>query len=234
MAATSTILLAEEDPRTRAFLQDNLSADGYLVLAADDREQALALLCTKHPDLVVVDINGETLALVDAVRAGDGVASKIDPDTPIIVLSRRQDHLQQIRLLERGGDDVVSKPFSYPELRARIAALLRRAQTRVRPQTLRAGVLSIDLSAHEVRVADRRVEVLPTEYRLLVTLAREPARVFTKAELLREAWGFRCSVHTRTVESHAHRLRRKLADAGAPGLVRTVRGVGLQLCDAPR
>src|SRR6516165_5621436 len=124
----ATILLAEEDDATRAFLHENLSADGYQVLVAPDRAKALALLSTAHPDLIVVDINGETLELLDTVRAGEGIAGRADPDTPMIVLSREADRLQRIRLLDRGGDDVVKKPFAYPELRARIGAVLRRSQ----------------------------------------------------------------------------------------------------------
>jgi DNA-binding response OmpR family regulator len=124
----ATILLAEEHDATRAFLHDNLSADGYRVLVAPDRAKALALLSTAHPDLIVVDINGQTLELLDTVRSGEGIAGRADPDTPMIVLSRDADRLQRIRLLERGGDDVVKKPFAYPELRARISAVLRRLQ----------------------------------------------------------------------------------------------------------
>ena len=135
-----TILLAEEDDSTRAFLHDNLSADGYQVLVAPDRAKALALLSTAHPDLIVVDVNGQTLELLDTVRSGDGVAGRADPDTPMIVLSRNADRLQRIRLLDRGGDDVVRKPFAYPEVRARIAALLRRSQMRGRGERIvRAG-----------------------------------------------------------------------------------------------
>ena len=126
---STTILLAEEHDATRAFLADNLSADGYRVLIAPDRAKALALLCTAHPDLIVVDVNGQTLELLDAVRSGEGIAGRADPETPMIVLSRDADRLQRIRLLERGGDDVVKKPFAYPELRARIGAVLRRSQT---------------------------------------------------------------------------------------------------------
>ena len=127
---TSTILVAEEHDATRAFLADNLTADGYRVLLAPDRAKALALLSTSNPDLILVDINGETLALVDAIRSGEGLAGRADPDTPLIVLSRDADRLQRIRVLERGGDDVVRKPFAYPELRARIAAVLRRSELR--------------------------------------------------------------------------------------------------------
>src|SRR6478609_5894007 len=129
---TSTILVAEEHDATRAFLATNLAADGYRVLIAPDRAKALGLLSTSHPDLILVDINGETLSLVDAIRSGEGPAGRADPDTPLIVLSRDADRLQRIRVLDRGGDDVVKKPFAYPELRARIAAVLRRSELRRR------------------------------------------------------------------------------------------------------
>src|SRR5205807_7366598 len=136
----ATILLAEEEDSTRRFLYANLSADGYRVLPAADRPEALALLSTGHPDLIVVDVNGETLELLDTVRSGEGIAGRADPDTPLIALSRDADRLQQIRMLERGGDDVVKKPFAYPELRARIGAVLRRSQTARRgKRILRAG-----------------------------------------------------------------------------------------------
>ena len=125
---TSTILLAEEHDATRAFLADNLTADGYRVLTAPDRPKALALLSTAHPDLILLDVNGGTLELVDAIRSGEGLAGRADPDTPLIVMSRDAERLQRIRMLERGGDDVVRKPFAYPELRARIAAVLRRSR----------------------------------------------------------------------------------------------------------
>ena len=118
-------------PRARSS-PTNLTADGYRVLIAPDRAKALALLSTAHPDLILVDVNGETLELLDAIRSGEGLAGRVDPDTPLIVLSRDADRLQRIRVLERGGDDVVRKPFAYPELRARIAAVLRRSETAAR------------------------------------------------------------------------------------------------------
>jgi DNA-binding response OmpR family regulator len=186
----ATILLAEEHDVTRAFLHDNLSADGYRVLVAPDRAKALALLSTAHPDLIVVDVNGQTLELLDTVRSGEGIAGRADPDTPMIVLSPDADRLQRIRLLERGGDDVVKKPFAYPELRARIAAVLRRSQSRrCGRRMLRAGPVVIDVRSREVRVSERPVELSGTEYRLLVALAAEPHRVFTREELLRGVWG---------------------------------------------
>src|SRR5947209_13743097 len=207
---TSTILVAEEHDATRAFLADQLVADGYEVLTAPDRAKALALLPTAHPDLILVDVNGRTLGLLDAIRSGEGLAGRADPDTPLIVLSRDADRLQRIRVLERGGDDVVRKPFVYPELRARIAAVLRRSQVRRSARILRAGSITVDVRSREVRVADRLVELSAKEYDLLLMLAGEPTRVFTRAELMRGVWGASTFGHSRTLDSHASRLRRKL------------------------
>lgn len=229
----STILLAEEQDATRSFLASNLAADGYRVLVAPDRAKALALLATSHPDLVVVDINGQTLALLDAIRSGDGIAGQVDPDIPLIVLSRDADRLQRIRVLERGGDDVVRKPFAYPELRARIAAVLRRSEIRRGARVLRAGPVAIDVRSREVRVSGRPVELSDKEYRLLVTLAGEPTRVFTREELMRGVWGLQTFGRTRTLDSHASRLRRKLRGDGDEKLVVNVWGVGLRLIDGP-
>jgi DNA-binding response OmpR family regulator len=152
------------------------------VLTAPDRPKALALLGTAHPDLIVMDVNRQTLALLDAIRLSDGLAGRVDPDTPLIVLSRDADRLQRIRMLERGGDDVVRKPFAYPELRARIAAVLRRSEIRRGARILRAGPIVIDVGSRQVRVFDRPVELSSKEFQLLVTLAGEPTRVLTKTK----------------------------------------------------
>ena len=226
---THTILLAEESEPTRQFLADNLTADGDRVLPAPDRAKAIALLMTAHPDLVLVDVNGATLELVDAIRSGEGLAGRADPDTPLIVLSRDADRLQRIRVLERGGDDVVRKPFAYPELRARIAAVLRRSELRGRTRLLRAGPILIDVRLREVRVLDRSVELSAKEYELLVTLAGEPTRVFTRAELMRAIWGIQTFGRTRTLDSHVSRLRRKLCGDSDDKLLINVWGVGYRL-----
>ncbi len=231
MTRTHTILVAEEHPATRSFLIDNLAADGYRTLAADDRAKALALLDVEHPDLVVVDINGDTLGLLDAVRSATGLAGRVDPGTPLIALTGRSDAIHRTRLLERGGDDVVAKPFAYPELRARIAALLRRAEARSAHRVRRIGPLTIDVPGREVRVDERPVELSAKEYELLLALSSDPTRVFTREELLRDVWGFRSPGRTRTLDSHAHRLRRKLGESGGAKLVVNVWGVGYRLCD---
>ena len=125
---TQTILLAEEDPLSRSFLSEQLSFDGYEVIEADSRAKALAILGTRQPDLLIADVNGETLSLIDAVREADGLASRIDPGTPMLVLTARAEELARVRYLERGSDDVLAKPYSYTELRARVRALLRRSR----------------------------------------------------------------------------------------------------------
>jgi CheY-like chemotaxis protein len=109
-----TILLAEEDGAMRRCLAEHLTADGYRILEADDRAKALALLSVNQPDLIVLDVNGQTLAVIDAVRSGEGLAGRVDPQTPMIVLSAQADRIHRIRVLERGGDDIVAKPFAGP------------------------------------------------------------------------------------------------------------------------
>ena len=227
----ANVLVAEEDDVARAFLAENLTADGYEVRTADSREQALARLSVKQPDVIVVDVNGQTLGLIDAIRAGDGLASHVDPTTPLVVLTARVDELHRIRVLDRGGDDVLAKPYSYPELRARLAALLRRARASHAPRLLRVGDLRIDLAARTVEMRGHQVELPAKEYELLRTLAREPTRVFTREELLRDVWGHTHDGRTRTLDSHACRLRRRLANAGGDGVLQTVWGVGYRLAD---
>jgi DNA-binding response OmpR family regulator len=229
-----TILVAEEDDATRAFVADQLMADGYEVVAASTRQHALVLLCQLMPDLVLVDVNGQTLELVDAVRGGRGVAGRVNPDVPIVVLSGQLDELARVRCLERGADDVVDKPFSYPELRGRIAAILRRAYRDQRRTVVRAGPLTLDLTTRTAEVAGEALELSRLEFALLRTLAADPERVFTREELMRDVWGYRCPGRTRTLDSHASRLRRKLRAAGGAGLLVNVWGVGYRLTDLGR
>jgi DNA-binding response OmpR family regulator len=234
MEPTHSILLCEEDAATRGFLADNLIADGYDVITADSKPAALGKLASRRPDLVICDVNGETLDLLDAVRQADGVAGRIDPDVPLIVLTGRGDELSRVRYLDRGSDDVVDKPFSYPELRGRVRALLRRAYGKRRERAIRVGALQIDTLTREVRVGETRVALSAMEYALLAHLAGDPTRVFTKPELLRDVWRFRAPGRTRTLDTHACRLRRKLADAGGDRLVENIWGIGYRLAPLDR
>ncbi|MDX6691105.1 MAG: two-component system, OmpR family, response regulator [Solirubrobacteraceae bacterium] len=231
----ATILIVEDDDVTRTFLADNLSADGYDLLVADCARDAMHLLERKFPDLALVDLNlpdASGFDLLRHVRTADGVATRIDPDLPLLVVSGRASELDRVRGFDRGADDYVCKPFSYPELRGRIAALLRRCDHRAGRGRLRAGALEIDPPSRDVRLHGERLLLSQKEFALLRTLASEPTRVFTKDELLRTIWGFRAKGSTRTLDSHACRLRQKLGVHGDQFIV-NVWGVGYRLIDAP-
>jgi DNA-binding response OmpR family regulator len=174
--------------------------------------------------------DGSGLDLIDRVRAADGVASRLDPTVPLVVLSGRSSELDRMRGFERGADDVVVKPFSYGELRLRLLAMLRRTSDRRGRGRLRVGDLELDPTAREVRLRGRRVELSQKEFSLLRALAAEPTRVWTKEELLRDVWGFRSLGTTRTLDSHACRLRNKLGTEGDRYVI-NVWGVGYRLVD---
>src|SRR6059058_2485114 len=163
----STILLVEDDHATRTFLADNLTADGYDLLVADSLRDGARLLETKYPDLAVVDVG---------LPDGSGLD---------LVLRGRASEVDRLRGLERGADDYVAKPFAYPELRLRVAALLRRSQGRRGAGRLRVGPLQVDPQSRSVLLHDERVELSQKEFALVRILASDPTRVFTKEELLR-------------------------------------------------
>jgi DNA-binding response OmpR family regulator len=230
---TATILVVEDDDATRTFLADNLTADGFELLVADSAKDGIRLLETKFPDLALIDVglpDGSGLDLVRRVREADGLASRVDPRTPLLLVSGRDGELDRIRGFERGADDYVCKPFSYPELRGRVAALLRRSGQRPRTARTRIGDLTIDPASREVTIRGTRLELSGKEFALLRALATEPTRVFTKDELLRGVWGFRSMGTTRTLDSHACRLRKKLGVHG-DRFVMNVWGVGYRLVD---
>jgi len=232
---TATILLVEDDPVLGIFLADNLSADGYEPVHADTLRAGLRALELRRPDLAVVDLalpDGSGLELIERVRGADGVASRLDPGLPIVVLSGRAGEVDRVRGFERGADDFVAKPFAYAELRLRLAAVLRRSRLRPGRGVLRVGDLCVDPAAREVRLRGRRIELSQKEFALLRALAAEPTRVLTKAELLRDVWGYRTLGTTRTLDSHACRLRTKLGLEGDHFVV-NVWGVGYRLVDGP-
>jgi DNA-binding response OmpR family regulator len=228
------ILVVEDDEATRAFLADNLAADGFRVVAASGAGEGLRAIEVRQPSLVLLDLaleDGSGLALLDRVRASDGLASRIDPDLPVIVLTGKAGEADRVRSFTRGADDNVVKPFLYAELLARIRAVLRRAEGRRRRGVLRVGELTVDPLTRTVRLGGRRVELSAKEFALLHALAEEPSRVYGKQELLRDVWGFLAAGNTRTLDAHACRLRKKLGPSPRPWLV-NVRGVGYKLTEA--
>jgi DNA-binding response OmpR family regulator len=228
-----TILVVEDDSATRTFLADNLTADGYEVLVCDCARDALRLLETKGPDLLLLDVglpDASGLDVLRRLRAADGVASRMDPGTPVLLLTGRAGEVDRLRGFERGADDYVCKPFGYPELRARIGALLRRVHNRRSLGRIRAGALDIDPVARTVRLRGAPLALSQKEFSMLRVLAAEPGRVFSKDELLRTVWGYQAMGRTRTIDSHACRLRRKLGVHGDRYVV-NVWGVGYRLLD---
>jgi DNA-binding response OmpR family regulator len=214
---SNALLLAEPEPATRGFLERHLRQDGFEVVEALESD-AIELLEVARPDLVLA---ADSLAAELRRRAAN---------VPIIVIGRPDsDPIDRVRAFDVGCDDYVDRPFHYEELLARIRAVLRRVAPSI-GERMEVGELVIDRAARRVTVGHIPVLLAAKEYELLVKLAAEPSRVFTKEQLLREVWGFRSLGRTRTLDSHASRLRRKLAAAGGD-YVRNVWGVGYSLTD---
>jgi DNA-binding response OmpR family regulator len=206
---STALLLAEPELDTRVFLERHLKNDGFRVVD----EQA-------RPDLVLL---GDTEALEEC-RARHG-------DVPVIVLGEPEsDAVDRVRALDRGCDDFLARPFDYEELLARIRAVLRRTMPAAH-ETLRAGPIAADLATRCVTVNGLPIALAGKEYELLLKLMSDPTRVFTKEHLLREVWGFRSLGRTRTLDSHASRLRRKLSAVGTGVFVINVWGVGYSLLE---
>ena len=228
----ATVVVCEDDEATLELLCDHLTADRYRTLPAPSASDALRLCQYNQPDLMILDLGLPDAAGIDVlreVRASDGISSRFDPELPVIVVSGRGAEADRVRGLSAGADDYVVKPFHYPELAVRVAAVLRRRGP-AKQGPLRVGDLVVDPVTRTVRVEGRPVQLANKEFALLRALAAEPRRVFTKEELLRDVWGFRSMGRTRTLDSHASRLRRKLDPDGAR-YVFNCWGVGYRLVE---
>jgi DNA-binding response OmpR family regulator len=231
--AASTVLVVDDEPRIVEFLTENLRDDDFSVLAAGTGAEALDLLGRARPDLVLLDVVLPDMSGYDicrTVRTGDGINDPWDPDLPIIMLSAKAEHTDRVRGLTRGADDYVTKPFHYPELLARIGAVLGRVSRGRDREVIRHADLAVNTLSREVTVAGILVDLSAKEYQLLTTLAAQPDRVFTKAELLSSVWGFRAQGRTRTLDSHASRLRKKLRVHSDEAWIANEWGVGYRLC----
>jgi DNA-binding response OmpR family regulator len=228
----ATIVVCEDDGPTLELLCDHLYADRFAALPAPSAADALRLCHFRAPDLLLLDLSlpdGSGLDVLREIRAADGLTGRYDPLLPVIVVSGRATDDDRIRGIAEGADDYLGKPFNYQELRARVRALLRRRGPR-RSGPIRVGDIAIDPARREVRVAGRPVRLANKEFQLLRALASDPQRVFTKEQLLRGVWGYRSMGRTRTLDSHASRLRRKL-DPDGHRFVKNCWGVGYRLVD---
>jgi DNA-binding response OmpR family regulator len=213
----ATVVVCEDDEPTLDLLCDHLEEDRFRALPAPSAGDALRLCHYKHPDLLLLDLrlpDASGLDVLREIRASEGAIGLYDPALPVIVLSGRGTDADRVRGFAEGADDYVVKPFLYQEVAARIQSVLRRRDSRLQGPR-RVGEVFIDPSRRQVRIGDRPVKLANKEFALLCALAADPKRVFTKQELLRDVWGFRSMGRTRTLDSHASRLRRKLDPDGA-------------------
>jgi len=208
----ASLVVCEDDAPTLELLCDHLTADRFAVMPAPSASDALRLCRFNQPDLLLLDLtlpDASGLDVLREIRASDGVTSRFDPGLPVIVLTGRGADADRVRGLDCGADDYVVKPFAYEEVRARIGAVLRR-RLGEREGPCRVGEIVVDPGRRKVWVGEREVALSNKEFGLLRVLASDPARVFSKRELLEAVWGYRTAARTRTLDSHASRLRRKL------------------------
>lgn len=220
-----TILIIEDEPELVRVLRSYLEQAGYTVIAALRGDTGLALWENKHPDLVILDLN---LPGMDGLDVAQHIRHNETRRTPLLMLTARADESDQLVGLEIGADDYIPKPFSPRIVVARVKALLRRSATTIRPgQPLHVVDLIIDQEAHTLTRAGKTIELTPTEFTLLVTLASQPGRVFSRLQLLEAAQGVAYEGYERTIDAHIKNLRAKIEpDSRKPKYIQTVFGVG--------
>ncbi|MBF0332640.1 MAG: phosphate regulon transcriptional regulator PhoB [Alphaproteobacteria bacterium] len=221
------VLVVEDEAPLVTLLRYNLEKEGYRVLEAGDGEEALTLVAESPPDLILLDW---MLPLMSGIEVCRQIRRKpASRDVPIVMLTARGDEADKVRGLNTGADDYLTKPFSVPELMARVRALLRRAQPTPDKGVLSFQDLSMDLTAHRVTRAGRSIHLGPTEFRLLRYLMTHPGCVFSREDLLNAVWGQDIHVEPRTVDVHVRRLRKVLVGPGETDPIRTVRAAGYSL-----
>jgi two-component system, OmpR family, response regulator MprA len=220
------ILIVEDEVEIADYLRRGLAFEGFVVEVAGDGLAALAAARERPPDVVVLDLMLPGLGgmeVAQRLRAGSSV--------PIIMLTARDSVADRVAGLERGADDYLVKPFAFEELLARIRVQLRRHQAQDSGEVLAFGPLSLDIVAHEVRLADQRVSFTAKEFELLELFMRHPRQVLTRDLLYERIWGYDFGGESNVIEVYIRALRQKLESAGAPRLIHTIRGVGYVLRD---
>ena len=232
MEATQRVLLVEDERTIRDAVTAYLEREGYWVTAVGDGAEALEQASRKAFDLVVLDLNLPKVSGEEVCRRIRDVS-----DVPIIMLTAKGAEEERIRGFEIGADDYLVKPFSPRELTARVRALIRRAHAESDPQRDRMdfGDLVIDLRAHRVHLGSAEIELTASEYKLLVTLARYPGRVYPRMELVEKVLGYDFEGYERAIDSHVKNLRAKLDDdPREPRFIQTVTGVGYRFEPQPK
>jgi DNA-binding response OmpR family regulator len=231
--AARPILLVEPDRDRGRALARQLIADGYAVELARSAEHARILARAAGPEIALlgpVEPPRGALALLEEIRAPALAGGPWDRGMPVILAGHDGDELDMLRAFEAGADDFVAPAAGYLELRARVRAVLRRAGVAAGERRwLEVGPLAVDIGAHRASLHGHVLELRRMEFELLAHMAREPTRVFSREELLRSVWGYRGGASTRTLDSHASRLRRKLAADPTRRWLVNVWGVGYRL-----
>jgi DNA-binding response OmpR family regulator len=221
--------VVDDEPKMVKLARDYLAQAGYNVVTASDGAAAVSASRTAKPDLIVLDLGLPKLDGLDVTRT-----IRKDSNVPIIMLTARGEESDKLVGLELGADDYMTKPFSPKELVARVRVVLRRAEGGADSavQVIRVGDLTLDVPRMRVKVSDQSVEVTPTEFQLLVALAKQPGRIFTRAQLLDAMHGVAFESYERAIDAHIKNLRRKIEpDPREPQYILTVYGVGYKFSD---
>jgi len=219
------VLVVDDDVKTVELVKLYLDRDGYRVLSAYDGVEALRLARESHPDLIVLDL---MLPGIDGLELCSILRD--ESDVPIIMLTAKTTDQDKLTGLNLGADDYVTKPFSPRELAARVRVILRRLPGERGPDELKHGELTVNFLRHEASLAGRPLNLTMVEFKLLGVLAREPGRVFTRAQLIEKALGYDFEGFDRTIDVHILNLRRKLEpDPNHPRYIKTVYGAGYKL-----
>lgn len=223
------VLIVEDEEPLSLLLRYNLEAEGYGVEVCARGDEAEIRLRESQPDLLLLDWMLPGLSGIELCRR---LRAREDTERlPVIMLTARGEEAERIRGLSTGADDYVVKPFSVPELMARVRAILRRVSPEVVSTMLRSGDIELDRETHRVRRSTKEIHLGPTEFRLLEFLMTAPGRVFSREQLLDGVWGHDVYVDERTVDVHVGRLRKALNRGKAKDPIRTVRGAGYAFND---
>ena len=225
--AGKRVLVVDDDVKTVELVKLYLNRDGYRVLTAYDGTEALRLVREGHPDLVVLDL---MLPGIDGLQVCRTLRD--ESDVPIIMLTARTTDQDKLTGLDLGADDYMTKPFSPKELAARVRTVLRRFPGERGPAEIKHGELTVNFRKHEASLVGRPLNLTEIEFRLLGVFAKEPGRVFTRAQLIEKALGYDFGGFDRTIDVHILNLRRKLEpDPNRPRYIKTVYGTGYKLSE---
>lgn len=228
---TARVLIVEDEAALAEMLRYNMEAEGFRVAHADNGEEAEILVAEERPDLVILDWMLPNVSGIEICRR---LRARMDTRSiPILMLTARGEEADRVRGLATGADDYVVKPFSLPELMARVKAILRRSAPDRLADILRCSDIELDRSAHKVVRGLREIRLGPTEFRLLEFLMESPGRVLSRSQLLDGVWGRDAYVDERTVDVHVGRLRKALIRGKERDPIRTVRGSGYVFGERP-